>query len=183
MQRIVLLFSVLVVCFVTALQAQTAAPKPAPEWKQWHGVLGHWTYTCDYRATPFGPASQAVGEYTAQMVLGGFFLKEQFKEKGPSGVSEGFDVARYDAANKNFVISGYENDGSTYGGTDTVSGNTFTGAEKVSVGDKQYDVRLTATYSADWTTGDWKAELSSDGKTWAPWFEQKMTKVKPAAKK
>lgn len=181
MKKVATLFSLLIVSFVAA-QAQTA-PKPAPEFKQLHGVLGHWTYTCDYQAGPLGPASQAVGEYTAQMVLGGFFLKEQWKEKGPSGVSEGFDVFRYDAANKNFVFSGYTNDGSTYEGTTTVSGTTLTVAEKYFVGGKQYDVRQTMTYSADWATGDWKAETSTDGKAWVPWFEQKMTKAKPTAKK
>jgi hypothetical protein len=32
-------------------------------------------------------------------------------------------------------------------------------------------------------TASWKAEMSTDGKTWMPWWEMKMTKVNPAAKK
>jgi len=74
------------------------------------------------------------------------------------------------------------NDGSKYVGATTVSGNTETIAEKLLLGGEQYDVRHTVAYSADLTTADWKAEISSDGKTWVCWFEQKMTKVKPTAK-
>ena len=29
----------------------------------------------------------------------------------------------------------------------------------------------------DWTAAAWKAELSVDGKTWVPWFDQAMTKM------
>jgi len=74
MKKIAILTSLLAVCFVTAAQAQTA-PKPAPEWKHLHGVLGDRTYACDYQATPLGPAYSATGEYTNQMVLGRFFMK------------------------------------------------------------------------------------------------------------
>ena len=183
MQRITLLLSLLIFCFATATQAQTTAPKPDPALKQLDGLLGHWTYTCDYKATPLGPASSASGEYTNQMILGGFFVKGQWKEKGPNGEAEGLEVFRYDSENKNFAVSGYENDGSTYSGTATIKGTTFTNAVKFVIGGKVYESRATIVYSTDWTTADWKAEISTDGKTWVPWFEQKMTKGKPAAKK
>jgi hypothetical protein len=183
MQRIALLFSLLVVCFATTIQAQTTSPKPVPEWKQLHGMLGHWTYTCDYKATPLGPASSATGEYTNQMILGGFFMKGQRKEKGPNGEAEGLEVFRYDPENKNFAVSGYEKDGSTYSGTATIKGTTLTNSVRFFIGGKPYESRATITYAADWMSADWKAELSADGKTWVPFFDQTMTKAKPAAKK
>ena len=182
MRKIAILSSLLAVCFVIAMQAQTA-PKPAPEFKQLHGVLGHWTYTCDYQATPLGPASKATGEYTNQMIFGGFFLKGQWKEKGTAGELEGFDLTRYDPDSKKFAFSGYQSDGGTYWGTLDIKGTTVTDTEKLLAGGKQYDVRHTIAYSVDWTSADWKAEISTDGKTWVPWFEQNMTKVKPEAKK
>lgn len=183
MRKIAILLSLLAVCFVIAVQAQTAAPKPAPEWKQFHGVLGHWTYTCDYQATPLGPAAKVTGEYTIQMILRDFFMQGHWKEKGANGENEGLEIFRYDPEHKNFAFSGYMIDGSTYAGTDTISGTTLTAAVKYFIGDKQYNVRQTMTYSPDWTTSEWKAEISTDGKTWVPWFVQKMTKAKPAAKK
>jgi hypothetical protein len=184
MQRIMLLLSLVIVCFATATQAQTTAPKPDPALKQLHGLLGHWTYTCEYQATPLGPAYTTAGEYTDQMILGGFFLKGQFKEKSTNGEFEGLEVMRYDPEKKNFAISGYQNDGGNYSGTVTVKGTTVTNAVTFLIGGKPYESRATIVYASDWTSADWKAEISSDGgKTWAPWFEQKMTKLKPATKK
>jgi len=183
MKRISLLLSLLVVCFVTAVQAQAPAPKPAPELKQLHILLGHWTYTCDYQAGPLGPASKATGEYTNQMILGGFFMKGQWMEKSASGELGGLEIYRYDPENKNFAFSGYENEGSTYSGTATVSGNTVTTTGKFFVGGKEYSSKATINYAADGMSATWKAEISADGKTWVPWFDQPMTKVKPAAKK
>jgi hypothetical protein len=148
-----------------------------------HGLLGHWTYTCDYQATPLGPADKVTGEYTNQMILGGFFIRGQWKEKGSSGVNEGLEIFRYDAENKSLTVSGYMNDGSTYAGTLTVKGTTLTNAVKFFVGGKAYESRATMTYAADWMRADWKAEISTDGKTWSPWFTQTMAKEKPAAKK
>ena len=122
MQRITLLLSLLIVCFATATQAQTTAPKPDPALKQLHGLLGHWTYTCEYQATPLGPASKTTGEATNQMILGGFFVKVQWTEKAANGALEGLEVDRYDPESKKFAFSGYQNDGTTYSGTFEVKG-------------------------------------------------------------
>ena len=181
MKKAAILSSLLAICFVLVVQAQTA-PKPGPEWKQWHGVLGHWTYTCDYQAGPLGLAGSSAGDYTNQMIFGAFFLKGTWKEKGRGAQLEGLEIVRYDPEHKNFIYDGYENDGATYSGTITISGNTQKDDGKFIVAGKQYQARATTTYSADWTSADWKSEISTDGKTWTPWFEQKMTKVKPESK-
>jgi len=181
MKRIAILSSLLAVCFGIAVQAQTA-PKPAPEFQQLHGVLGNWTYTCDYQAGPLGPAGSSAGECNNQMILGAFFMKGQWKEKGRGAELEGIDILRYDPEHKNSVYSGYENDGGTYSGTITITGTVEKDEGKFFIGGREYQARTAITYSADWTSADWKAEVSSDGKTWSPWFEQKMTKVKPKTK-
>jgi Protein of unknown function (DUF1579) len=182
MKKVAILSSLLAVCFVLAVQAQTSTPKSGPEWKQWHGVLGHWTYTCDYQATPLGPASTSTGEYNNTMILGGFFMKGQWKEKGPNGEMEGIETIRYNAENKDFAFSGYMNDGTTYSGTATLNGTTERQEGKFFIAGKEYPSRATITWANDWTTADWKSEVSTDGKTFVPWFEQKMTKVKPETK-
>jgi len=183
MKRISLLLSVVVVCFIAAVQAQAPTPKPDPAFKQLSHTLGRWTYVCDYKAGPLGPASKVNGEFNSQMILSGFVLKGQWTEKGPSGEVQGLEIYRYDPENKNFIFTGWMNDGSTYSGTLTVKENTETNAGKFVIGGKEYMEKATVTYASDWMSAMWKAEISADGKTWVPWFEQNMTKVKPAAKK
>ncbi len=41
MQRTSLLLSLVVICFVNPLRAQTSAPKPDPELKKLHLLVGH----------------------------------------------------------------------------------------------------------------------------------------------
>jgi len=51
-QRSSLLLSLIVICFVTPLRAQTSAPKPDPELKKLHVLVGHWTYEGEYKPGP-----------------------------------------------------------------------------------------------------------------------------------
>lgn len=182
MKKFFILLSLFAVLCVIAVQAQTDTPKPAPEWTQWQGVLGNWTYTCDYLATSLGPASRATGEYNNQMILGGFFMKGQWKEKGPKEELEGTEIVRYDPEKKDFVISGYISGGATYLETATLNGTTEKVEGKFIFAGKEYPARATIIWTNDWASADWKEEISIDGKPWVSYFEQKMTKVKTTAK-
>jgi hypothetical protein len=184
MKRISLLFSLLIVCSVNLMQAQATVPKPEPALKQLHRLVGHWTYTSEQQATPLGPAGKVSGEFDNRMILGGFFLKYQMSEKGPSGNAHCIEIVGYDSVNKQFTATGYWDDGGIYSGTSTFSGNTLVIAGKVPGGGRQYPYRSTIAFAADWMSAMQKGEISTDdGKTWILWFEEKWTKVKPAAKK
>ena len=183
MKRISLLFSVLVVCFVAAMQAQAPTPKPDPALQQLRPWVGYWTFECDYKPGPLGPGGKVTGEWASQMILGGFFAQNRWAQKGPAGELRGIDIVGYDPVDKNFTFTGFQSNGTTSSWTFTISGNTVTDAGKFFFNGKQYLGRVTETYTADWASGVWKGEISTDGKTWVPWFEWKMTKVKPAAKK
>jgi hypothetical protein len=180
MRHFNILLLLLLVIGCASAQAQKA--KPGPELKPLHLITGHWTYTGDYKPTPLGPGGKVTGEGNNQMILGGFFLQSQFKENGPME-SQGLEIDSYDPVNKNFFGRGYEDDGTTYSGAFSVNGNTWTWEGKLVVAGKQYGFRGTSVFAADSMSFVSKGELSVDGKTWAPWYEQTYTKAKPAPPK
>ncbi len=183
MKRVNVALFVLVFCFAAALQAQAQSPKPDPEVKKLHAAVGHWTFEGEYTAGPLGPGGKVTGEYIGRMILGGFFFQGRLTEKAPAGEMGGLEVEAYDPANKSFVSNWYLSGGSTISGMLTVSGNTFTWNGKLTAAGKQYQYKQTLILAADLTSWTIRGEISVDGKTWAPWFEEKGTKVKATAKK
>jgi hypothetical protein len=65
----------------------------------------------------------------------------------------------------------------------SVEGNTVTWAGKFTVAGKEYQLREPLVLAADLKSGTAKADISTDGNTWTPFFEAKFTKAKPAPKK
>jgi hypothetical protein len=186
MQRFHILLLLLFACFATAVSAQTpaTAPKPDPELKKLADhCVGHWTYEGEYKPGPLGPGGKVTATATDRMILGGFFLEERRTEKGATGESQALELDGYDPVNKNFTASVFNDDGSTYSGVFTLSGNTLTWTGKSIVAGKQYSFRGTLACAADWMSCTQKSEVSSDGSTWVPFFEFNWTKVKPVPKK
>jgi hypothetical protein len=185
MQRFRILPLLLVVCFATALlaQAPSSAPKPDPELKKLAVLVGHWTYEGEYKPGPLGPGGKITGVYDGQMILGGFLFQARMTEKGAMGVIRALEIERYDTVNKNVASSVYEDDGSTFLGVVTVSGNTVTWAGKFVAGGKEYSLREPLGLAPDLMSGTAKGEISVDGNTWTPFFEAQYTKAKPAPKK
>ncbi len=183
MQRISILLLVLAVCFAAASQAQAPAPKPNPELKKLSVFVGHWTYEGEYKPGPLGPGGKCTGEYTGQMILGGFFFQARWTEKGPAGETRGLDIEAYDPVDKNFVSNWYFSDGGRFSGVSTVSEKTDAVAGKYLLTGKQYQFKDTLIFAADLMSVTERGEISADGKTWTPWFENKWTKVPPAPKK
>ena len=182
MQRISILLLVLVVCFATAMHAQAPAPTPDPALKKLSALVGHWTYEGEYKAGPLGPGGKVTGEYNGQMILGGFFFQARWTEKGPAGETRGLDIEAYDPVNKNFVSNWYLSDGSRFSGVLAVSEKTYAIAGKFLLTGKQYEFKDTLILAADLMSVTERGEISADGKTWTPWFENKWTKVQPAPK-
>jgi len=183
MQRISMLLLALVVCFATTMQAQAPAPMPGPEVKKLLPLVGHWAYEEEDKPGPLGPGGKSSGEYTAQMILGGFFMQGVERENGAAGKMLAVGIEAYDPASKNFTSNWYYSDGTVFSGTLTASGNTFTWAGKLMVAGKQYLMKEPCVISPDLMSGTITEEISVDGKTWVPTGVAKMVKVKPAAKK
>jgi hypothetical protein len=164
-------------------QAPATAPKPNPELKKLAVLVGHWTYEGEYKPGLIGPGGKITGEYTGEMILGGFFLKAQESEKGAMGESRFLEIDGYDPVNKNLTFTGFQDDGSTYSGVLTVNGNTVTWTGKYTVAGKQYLFKEPFILAPDLMSGTVTSEVSVDGHTWTLFFESKWTKVKPAVKK
>jgi len=182
-RRIAILLFLSVFCSATAMQAQAPAPKPNPELKKLLPLVGHWTYEGEYKPGPLGPGGKFTGEYSARMILGGFFLQEWFTEKGPAGETRILGLDGYDPVSKNFVGNFYLSEGSRLSVVFTVAGNTHTLVGKLVTAGKQYQYKGTFTFAPDLASATLKEEISVDSKTWAPWHESQWTKAKPAAKK
>jgi hypothetical protein len=183
MKRLVIALSVVALIFPVVILAQTQAPKPDPGLKKLQVLVGHWTYEGEYKAGPLGPGGKITGEYTGEMILGGFFYQDREIEKGSTGEMHNLGMYAYDPVNKNFAFNLYQDDGSTCSGTLTISGNTLTWAGKLVVAGKQYQFKEPFILTPDLMTGTAKCEISVDGNTWIPFFEGKFAKAKPAPKK
>jgi hypothetical protein len=171
-----------VLVFAVSLWAQTQAPKPNPELKKLNVMVGHWTYEGEYKAGPTGPSGNAKGDEFIQWINGGFFLQDLEIEKVAQGETRMALIYAYDPVSKNIVCTALGSDGSKFSGIVTVSGNALTLEGKFLVAGKENFLKSTLVVAADLMTMAQKAEISADGKTWAPFFEGKMTKVKPAPK-
>ncbi|HVP90334.1 MAG TPA: DUF1579 family protein [Terriglobales bacterium] len=183
MKRVAFAVGLVVLVFSVSIWAQTQAPTPGPELKKFEVFLGHWTYTGEYKAGPLGPASKVAGEWSSRKILGGFFIQNQWAEKGPTGESRGIEIVQYDPVAKSIYSTEYHSDGSSASGVYTFNGNVCTYSGKFLADLKQIMVRMTGTFSADSMGFTAKGEASTDGKTWTPWYEGQYTKTKPAPKK
>jgi len=183
MLRISVFALVLVVCFATALQAQAPAPKPGPEVKKLHVGIGHWTYEGTYKPGPLGSGGNFTGEFTGQMILGGFFYQGRWTEKGPGGEAHGIEIDGYEPVNKNITSTFYVDDGSRFSGTLTVTGNTWTYEGMFTVAGKPYQFKGTFVLAPDMVNATYNCEIAPEGQPLVPWFDSKYTKVKPAANK
>jgi len=185
MNRMYVLLLVLLVCFSTGAQSQTTktAPQPNPELKKLQVLVGHWTVEGEYKPGPMGAGGKMTGDYTLQFILKGFFLEEHGFETGAMGTGRYIEIEGYDPVSKSLTTDSFGDDGGRFAGTITVSGNTITWEGKLAEAGKEYWVRNPITMSADSMSAVSKADISTDGKTWVPFFEGKFTKTKPAPKK
>ncbi len=183
MQRISLLLSVLVICLITTMQAQTPAPQPGPELQKLHVFVGHWTGQGERKAGPWGPGSQYTFEETDEMILDGLFLQTRATLKDANGEHHLLLFEGYDPDNKNYPTIVLSSSGKMSSGTTTCDGNTWTFTRKSSIGGKNYALRLTMAFASDLMSVVQKDEVSYDGATWEPVGGTKFTRVSPAPKK
>jgi hypothetical protein len=77
----------------------------------------------------------------------------------------------------------YFDDGSTFSGVLSVTGNVWTARGKYVIAENQYLYKSTFVLAPDLASATTKEEISPDGKTWRALREGKWTKAKPATKK
>ena len=182
MKRIGFTVGLVFLVLAGALLAQTAAPKPGPEQKRLEIWVGEWTYDGENMATPFQPASKYSGRASVRPVLGGFFVEWHGEETGPAGTTQWFEIDRYDSLNKKFVWNNFSSDGSSNTVTYTIEANTIKCSGTSLRGEKQYMFRASIVFAPDLMSSVEKGEISVDGKTWMPSYENRWTKTKSSAK-
>ena len=185
MRRFVVLFLLLMVAFVSVVQAQApaTAPKPDPELKKMGAFVGHWTVERDYKPSPLSPGGKVTGEVSLRWVLRGFFLEAREVEKGPTGETHFFEYYGYDPVNKTVTFNVMFDNGSYLFGTTAATEGTSSWDGKYVTGGKEYRIRASIVFAPDGKSYNAKFEISTDGKTWSPWWEGKYTKSEPTAKK
>lgn len=157
--------------------AQAQAPQPGPEASRLAMFVGNWQYEGAAKASPVGPAAKISGKQTGRLLVGGFALEFTGEETGALGGVKFGEVDVYDPASKSNRYLGYQNDGSLWQGSSSFEGNVLKFSGSQTVKGVSYWVRGSITFAADAKSYTQQAEISTDGKTWAPWFELKCTKV------
>lgn len=161
-----------------SIQGIAQAPQPGPEVKKLEAYVGTWRYEGEAKASPIGPAAKISGTQTGRMVMNGFALEWTAEEKGAFGGVQFGEMDVYDASSKTYPYLGYQSDGTIWSGNLVVTGNTWKVTGMTTSKGVSYRVRGENSFSADGKTCTWKNEISTDGKTWAPWTQGTMTKSK-----
>ncbi len=174
MKRVALFASVLVLGVSTLLAAQ--APKPGPEAGKLAVWVGAWQYEGEVQASPVGPAAKVSGRETSRLAMDGFAVEWTAEETGPFGGVRWGEVDVYDPVAKNYPFFGYQNDGAFWSGAMIQSGSGWKSTGTWTMKGTTYKFREDRSFSPDGKTWTWKNEISTDGKTWLPFSQGKVTK-------
>ncbi|HPB29418.1 MAG TPA: DUF1579 family protein [Acidobacteriota bacterium] len=162
--------------------AQAPGPQPGPEYKALEVWVGSWELVGEQKAGPLGPAIRYAGKPTWQMTLGGFLLEGRFGSGGAGGGMQGMQILTFDAASKNYPFTMCFSDRTFSHGTVTVSGKTWSWKGTLIAGGKEYQMRGTDVLSADRMSDTYVEGISTDGTTWLPLLEEKLTRLLSAPK-
>jgi hypothetical protein len=168
------------------VHAQTGTAKPGPEHRKLQVWVGDWKYKGTVYDTPERKGGRFEGTQKARMILDGFFLQVDWRDKGDYGdnkgnVDIGMDVYGYDPIKRVYTMFGFGGGGGTTTGTLTVEGNTWTqtGSRMTADGKTNQD-RYVIVFSEDGKRITVKCEYFADGTKWSPAFDLVMTKVRNA---
>jgi hypothetical protein len=178
MKRVVIVSMLMAGLSALGLPAQNSAPKPGPEHKKLAIWVGDWTYEGEAHATPLGPAAKYVGKATARPILGGFFVEWRIEQKGPSGRSQTYGVDCYNAINQRYTWTGFTSEGGVDSLTYTIDGTTVNNSGTMLRGEQLYKIRSIIVFADDFMSMVEKMEISFDGQTWTPYFQNYWNKSK-----
>jgi len=165
----------------TAARTEVTAPDPAaasgptPEVQRLSYFVGEWTSESDIHPGPMGGGGKATGSSTCRWLEGNFFVSCHDESSTPMGKMSGLGVLGYDKAKKIYTWSGFNNMGQAQVATGTLSGHTWTFAGQDDIGGKTMKTRYTLVETSP-TAYTFKFEASTDGATWTPVIDGKVTK-------
>lgn len=176
------LFMIFLTCLSCSVQAQTSAPKPDSEFNKLQVLVGHWTFTGEYKSGSWGQGAKITGDYTFHLLLKGFVLEARLTERSTHAATHYLEIDAYDPVKRSITFSEYSDASTSYCGVVNIDGRTIIRNGTVTASGKQFPVKETLLLSADGKSATVKGELSSDGKNWLPYFEAKLTRMESAAK-
>ncbi len=149
-----------------AAEKKTAeATRPAPEVEKLGYFVGEWTSSGEVLEGPLGPGGPTRGRDRCQWMAGNFFVACNMGSHGPIGDVTSLAVMGWDAARKVYTWSSFNSVGVAETATGTLSGDTWTWSNDVTMGGKTVKSRYVIFHtSADGYNFRW--ESSGDGKTW-----------------
>jgi hypothetical protein len=176
-QHVILLMALLI---ATTTSGRAQAPQPSADAKRLAMLVGTFEYEGASVDSPVGPAAKMVGKMTGRLLGGGAALEVTGTDpSGPFGGIQWGEVHTWDPSQKVYRLLGYQSDGQLWHGTSTVSGNVWRFTTTWVIKGTAFYSRVAQAFSADGRSYDWKSEVSTDGKTWVPFAQQKGRKVSP----
>lgn len=178
MRRFAVVLAVLSMQAGTLIAQKPEVPKPGPEHQRLAAFVGNWTFEGEMKPGPMGPGGKMTGTDSISWVPGNFFIQRLYQGKSPMGEMQGLEILGYDAAKKVYTFDAFGSMGMRGSGTMTVTGNTWTATGTSTMGTMVMHDRCTLDFDAGATTIAIRCEMSTDGKSWTPTFEGKVTKTK-----
>ncbi len=161
-----------------APKVQAPAAKAAPDYKKLEIWVGDWTYEGESQASPAGPAGKFTGKVSVTSILNGRCVQWRGEDQGPQGKTEWFEVDSYNPATRKFNWNSWSTSGEVQNVAYTIDGVNVGYSGTLVTGGKQVKIRGTVVFSDNNTVQVQKGEVSTDGKTWVPYLDLKVTKVK-----
>ena len=115
----------LLLAFTTALMADGVKMKDNPKCKNWHSIIGEWTFEVEYKTSPEGSWSKGSGSLRRSWDLAGTISKNE----GPNYLGDSFaELNAYDARLQTHIFYGFTSSGDRWiGGSADWDGNAITG--------------------------------------------------------
>lgn len=178
MKRSALLILAVALAATAQASSRAQAPQPSADAKRLAMFVGTFEYEGASVDGPLGPAAKISGRMTGRLLQGGAALELTGGDSsGPFGGVQWGEVHAFDSAGKVYRVMGHQADGQIWYGWSSVSGNVWRFTFTWVVKGVAYQSRTEMAFAADGRTYDWKSEISTDGKTWVPFGQQKGKKV------
>src|SRR5262245_39541943 len=113
-------YAALLLMLIAAGPVLAQAPKPNANANKLELWVGTWTYAGEAKATALGPAAKIGGTQTGRMVMSGAGFEWKGEEQGVFGAVQWSETDVYDAATKTYPFLGYQSDGTTWSGANTI---------------------------------------------------------------
>ncbi len=170
---------VAVLCFATAIRAQTPpeTPKPGAEHKRLGYLVGNWTGEADMKASPFGPGGKFTSKDHNEWMPGEFFVVTHSEWKGPMGAGTELAIFGYNAAEKVYTYHAFNSMGEAEAAKGTLDGGTWTWTSEQTMGGKVMKSRFIMKETSA-TSYTFKFDMAPANGEWSTIMEGKATKTK-----